>query len=167
MNEQINQALAQLRDVHEPAAPMFWPIPLGWWLLGICVIAAIACFIWWQCRRRIEDRPYRAIRRTANQLQLQFNQHLISTSDYVLAVNRLYKHLLISESIPGSHHADGMPWLTMLAERFNDDAFVTAAGKCLGTIRYTPVEFFDNELETLVSRTLCRVKRLKGHSGSQ
>ncbi len=159
MNEQIEQALAQLRDIHEPAIPAYWPIPIGWWILTVSLIAAIACLIWWWRRRNTEDQPYRSIRETAYQLRELYQHGRLSQHEYVDAANRLYKHLLINvESVPGSTKADGLPWLSMLADRFKDDAFISGAGKCLGTVRYLPVGFYDNQLDELIERTLCVVR---------
>ncbi len=159
MNEQIAQALAQLRDIHEPASPPFWPLPLGWWFLALCVIAMIACLIWWWHRRNKIDRPYREIRETSSQLRDLYHQDQLSEYEFISAINRLYKHLLIDvESVPGAVQADGLPWLNMLADRFGDDAFIAGAGKCLGTVRYRPMSFFDTRLDELMARTLCVVR---------
>lgn len=159
MNERIAQALAQLHDIHEPATPPFWPIPIGWWILSISIIAAIAYLIWWWRSRMRNDRPYRSIRDTAFQLRAIYHTGELSAHEYADAANRLYKHLLVEvESVPGSVQADGLPWLNMLADRFDEDAFVAGAGKCLGTVRYRPVVFFDKQLDSLIERTLCVVR---------
>ena len=159
MNEQIEQALAQLRDIHEPAIPPFWPIPLGWWVLAVSIIAVISCLIWWWRSRYKNDLPYRSIRETASELRNLYKNGQLTAHEYVDAANRLYKHLLVNvEAVPGAVQADGLQWLNMLADRFNDDAFVSGAGKCLGTVRYRPVSFFDNRLDGLVSTTLCEAR---------
>lgn len=156
MNEQIEQALAQLRDIHEPAIPAFWPIPIGWWLLSITIIAVVACLVWWWRKRYSNDRPYRSIREAASELRTRYQNGQLSDQQYVELANRLYKHLLVNvESVPGSIQADGLHWLNMLADRFEDEAFVSGPGKCLGTIRYRPVAFFDQQLDELVAETLC------------
>ena len=153
------QALAQLRDIHEPAIPPYWPVPLGWWILTLSIIAMIVCLIWWRRRRNTDDQPYRSIRETASQLRDLYQNGRLAEHEYVEAANRLYKHLLVDvEAVPGSIQADGLPWLTMLADRFKDDAFVSGAGKCLGTVRYRPVGFYDNQLDGLIERTLCVVR---------
>ena len=159
MNDQIAQALAQLRDIHEPATPAFWPIPLGWWILAIAVIVTIVCLIWWWRTRYVNDRPYRLIRAIAVRLRDLYDSGQLSEREYVDSANRLYKHLLVHvETVPGSVQADGLLWLNMLADRFDDEAFVTGPGKCLGTVRYQPVDFFDNRLDDLIGRTLCDVR---------
>lgn len=162
MNEQIAQALAQLRDIHEPAAPAFWPLPIGWWILAALLVACLACLVWWLYTRRRADRPYRQLREATGRVQQLVRANELSNAEYLATVNRLYKHLLIEiEPTPGSRQAHGALWLTMLADRFNNDDFVTGAGKSLGTIRYAPLNYFDERIVSLVEQTLAVVKPTK------
>ena len=159
MNDQITQALAQLRDIHEPAIPPYWPIPIGWWILTVSVIATVVFLLWCWRRRYTNDRPYRSIRNAASDLRDLYQNGRLSNREYVDSANRLYKHLLVDvEAVPGSVQADGLPWLNMLADRFNEEAFVSGAGKCLGTVRYRPVSFFDERIDELIAKTLCDVR---------
>ena len=159
MSEQIAQALAQLRDIHEPAIPPFWPIPIGWWILAVSIIVVIVCLTWWWRSRYANDRPYRTIRETASELRDLYRNGQLSDQAFVESANRLYKHLLVNvEAVPGSVQADGLLWLNMLADRFNNEAFVAGPGKCLGTVRYRPVSFFDDQLDGLIAKTLCVVR---------
>ena len=159
MNEQIAQALAQLRDIHEPALPPFWPIPIGWWILAVTIVAGVVCLIWWWRSRYTNDRPYRSIREAASALRDLYQDGRLSNREYVDSANRLYKHLLVDvEAVPGSVQADGLLWLNMLADRFNEESFVSGPGKCLGTVRYRPVAFFDERIDELIAKTLCDVK---------
>lgn len=42
-----------LRDVHLPAVPSWWPLPLGWWaVLGVVVLCALIGWAWRAHRRR-------------------------------------------------------------------------------------------------------------------
>lgn len=42
-----------LRDIHLPAAPSWWPPAPGWWVVaGLLLIAVLAASWWWQRRRR-------------------------------------------------------------------------------------------------------------------
>ena len=47
----------QLRDVHLPAAPGWWPLPPGWWLvIGACVLVALLVWAWRARRHRLRRR---------------------------------------------------------------------------------------------------------------
>lgn len=50
--------LAQLRDIHLPEMPGWWPPALGWWILAILLIAGL-CFSIWFLLRRHQQRAYR------------------------------------------------------------------------------------------------------------
>ena len=50
-------ASLQLRDVHLPPYPSWWPLPLGWWLvLAVLVLIVVALWAWRALRRRRERR---------------------------------------------------------------------------------------------------------------
>lgn len=56
MNQQ--DPLAQLRDIHLPDMPGFWPPAPGWWVLAALVLAAIVGGLWaW--RRQLRQQAYR------------------------------------------------------------------------------------------------------------
>lgn len=53
-----NDPLAQLRDIHLPAAVSWWPPAPGWWLLALLLLALVAYGSWkWLKVRR--DNTYR------------------------------------------------------------------------------------------------------------
>lgn len=160
MNEQIADALNQLRDIHEPLAPSWWPPAIGWWLLVICIVVGIVSLAVWITNRRNADRPYRELRQTALALQRIFGDQTLPESEYLNTVNRLFKYLLVNlESTPGATQADGVLWLHMLAQRFHESAFVDGVGLTLGNSRYTRQPYFDKDLTSLVDNTLCKVKK--------
>ncbi|QNK00004.1 DUF4381 domain-containing protein [Dyella telluris] len=41
----------QLRDIHLPPAPSWWPLAPGWWGLVVLAIVLIAVSLWWWRRR--------------------------------------------------------------------------------------------------------------------
>lgn len=62
LSPEAQALLDQLRDVHEPAAPGWWPPAPGWWLLALLVLAIIGAACFWLRRwhlRRAQNR-YRA-----------------------------------------------------------------------------------------------------------
>lgn len=40
-----------LRDVHEPAAPSWWPPAPGWWIAFGVLLVVVAVLAWWRWRR--------------------------------------------------------------------------------------------------------------------
>ncbi len=52
MNPQVD--LSGLKDLHMPTPPAAWPLPYGWWALGIGLVAVIILFFilkhWWHQR---------------------------------------------------------------------------------------------------------------------
>ena len=162
MNEQIAAALGQLRDIHEPAVPGFWPLPIGWWVLAVCIVIGIAALVIWLRRRHLQFKPYRELRKTATELQDRYNTNQLSPLEYVSLTNRLFKYLMVKiEGVPGAAQADGSVWLRMLAQRFQNVAFVHGAGVSLGRVRYAPDPFIHEDLNLLVESTLCKVKPIK------
>jgi hypothetical protein len=61
MNAAPQQAL-QLRDIHVPPAPPFWPLAPGWWIVGAIVFALLAwtAVLLWK-RERVRRRRRRVI----------------------------------------------------------------------------------------------------------
>jgi hypothetical protein len=48
----MQAATLVLRDIHQPAAPAWWPPAPGWWLVAAGVLIAALCFALWRRRRR-------------------------------------------------------------------------------------------------------------------
>ena len=52
MDDQLKQILSeQLRDIHLPEAVSWWPLAIGWWVLGFLAIIAIAVLAYIVLRR--------------------------------------------------------------------------------------------------------------------
>ncbi|HET9483332.1 MAG TPA: DUF4381 domain-containing protein, partial [Xanthomonadales bacterium] len=56
MNAPVPATEPQLRDIHLPAEPSWWPPAPGWWLLAILVIAALVFLVRFAWRKRRELR---------------------------------------------------------------------------------------------------------------
>ena len=162
INNQVAEALQQLRDIHEPAIPGWWPIPIGWWaVLGI-LVAMLAVFVWVAIAETRKRAPYTAIRKAALRLNSIRNEGQIDAREYATRVNLLFKELVIR--IEGQQEAatlHGSNWLEFLAERFDEREFIDGVGRCLGSSRYLSGPFSDEGLQELIDKTLTRVSPIK------
>jgi hypothetical protein len=61
-----------LRDIHLPAEPSWWPPAPGWWLLAALALVAIVLAIgWWRRHRRVRGRQQQIL----DQLERQVRRH--------------------------------------------------------------------------------------------
>ena len=86
--------LAQLQDIHLPAAVGFWPPAVGWWILLILIIAIIGTIIFLAKRKKSRN-AYRALAlteiKTINR-DLSESQH----AEYLQAVSILLRRTALS-----------------------------------------------------------------------
>lgn len=151
--------LSQLRDIHEPIAPSFWPLAPAWWiLLVLCALGLVVAAYWAvQFLRRLQ--PYLRVRHLARTLTEQRESGRIDALQYASSINLLYKEVIIKiENRTDAIPLFGPTWLNLLAQRFSESRFNTAEGQCLGNHLYCPShQFRDDGLTTLVNETLVRV----------
>ena len=155
----------QLRDIHEPAVPGFWPLTISWWILfSFILVMVVILFVWylWHQRRLA---PYKRIRKLAKELTQQRENGTIDALKYATRVNLLYKELLLDvEDRTESTTAFGASWQDLLAARFDNQGFTIGPGRCLGIARFSGTSFSDEGLVGLVQSTLLRVKPRTEHS---
>ena len=81
---------------------------------------------------------------------------------YASGINLLFKELLMDvENRAESTTAFGTTWQDLLADRFNDEEFISGPGRCLGNARFVGSTFSDEGLSRLVQNTLLCVKPTK------
>ena len=129
--------LQQLKDVHFPEDPSFWPLAIGWWivgllLLGLLIYGAVEAYQYYKARR-----PIRHARRQLEQL---FSSHVnenLSTGEFVSASNALLKRLYV-HALGRNDYAKlaGPLWLAELDEQSNSNQFSQGAGAALGDRRF-------------------------------
>jgi hypothetical protein len=129
MNAAPQQAL-QLRDIHVPPAPPFWPLAPGWWIVGAIVVALLAWIgvVLWR-RERLRRRR----RRVIDALSLLERTLATERSAAGLArVSVLLRRLALTR-FPRERIAalSGDAWLRFLDETGGDGRFADGPGRVL------------------------------------
>ena len=92
--EQLQQALANLRGIHDPAAVGWWPLAIGWWILLIISLLLIAYLIVKWVRHRRANR-YRAVAEIGLQLSFEQWQNSADSRQYLQSANALLKRSIM------------------------------------------------------------------------
>lgn len=159
MPDNLPDLLQQLRDIHEPALPGWWPMAYGWWILLVLIACALILMAWfyWGHNRRMK--PYRYIRSQALSLIDAYESKRLNDIQFQDHVNELFKRLLIRvENQPYLYPVHGIRWLEELQLRFNEPAFVQGAGQSLGDARFMRAQIHSPEFVHLVKKTLGTVE---------
>ena len=115
--------LAQLRDIHLPAAVSWWPPAPGWWLLAAIVLAALIGLIVLLARRQRRRRYRRVALREAQALFANWQRHH-DTGAYLQAVNRLLKQTaLVAYPQQQVASLSGADWLDFLDAKLRQPRF--------------------------------------------
>jgi hypothetical protein len=138
LNPQSAEAL-NLRDIHAPADPAFWPPAPGWWLVGgliliLLVLVAVKGLKAWRRQRRRH--------RVLNQLQALST--LGSGPELAARVSELLKRLALS-SFPRREVAclSGRAWLAFLDRTGGNGRFTQGPGRTLAEGPYMATAEFD------------------------
>lgn len=100
--------LEQLKDLHSPADPSWWPLAWGWWVLALLVIILLTYVaVTWQRRRRLFA-PIREAKLALANLSLESQQ-------YASDCNQLIKRVAITYN-PDASALYGEQWLNFLVD---------------------------------------------------
>jgi len=131
--------LQQLRDLHLPADPSWWPPAPGWWLLTLVCLAALGWTVVVLRRAWLRRRPRRAARQLLRSLNARHAQGELSAEAYVQQVNELLKRLLVRGlGRSGVAPLQGEAWLRWLDAEAGSRDFTAGAGQVLGDARFRP-----------------------------
>ena len=131
--------LQQLRDIHLPAAPGWWPPAPGWWVLAALLAAGLAflAYLTWQAIRR--RRPIRAAQRCYEGVFGAWQRHEIDAATYLHQTNELLKRLFIHGlQDDGARPLSDGDWLTYLDTHGGGNGFRQGPGRQLGNQRFQP-----------------------------
>ncbi|NOX51763.1 MAG: DUF4381 domain-containing protein [Gammaproteobacteria bacterium] len=130
--------LQQLKDVHLPADPSWWPPAIGWWLLVGLLIWLVA----WGMLRALRAWRYRApireMRKRMDTLLQEFDTQRISAHNYTHQANELIKRLLVRAYGQSQYaHLTGEAWLQELDRLAMTTEFSMGPGRALGDTRFS------------------------------
>ncbi len=152
------ELLNQLRDIHLPDAPLWWPPAPGWWVLATLALglpAWGAARLWRRWRR---FSPARTARQLHRRLTVELHAESIAPAAWLHRTNEVLKRL----AVHGLGHREMIPawgddWLRYLDGRYGEPAFSKGAGRSLGQARFRRDAAVDVQaLDGLVSRLLNR-----------
>lgn len=152
--------LQQLKDIHVPADPLWWPPASGWWLLTIAAVFGILFAVQQAYRYHRRRRPIRRARSLYKGLYERLSAGEVPARQYVNESNELLKRLLIHglgrrEARP----AEGAAWLLLLDECYGSPAFSEGPGRILGDERFRPAPTIETEsLHGLLASFLSKVR---------
>lgn len=164
MTPQQMDPLAQLRDIHLPAAVSNWPPAPGWWILLVILLAAsgFCLYLWLQHRR------HHRYRKLALQQLQHLDVQLQSGSGYLPALNQLLKRTVLAAPQPAPvAQLAGEKWLAFLDRSGGTNAFTTGPGQLLRDGPYAPTTFEHPDQQQLqqlhtLAKTWIQKHRLEG-----
>lgn len=134
MNPNLQQAL-QLRDIHLPAAPGWWPPAPGWWILAAMALALLAWLTVFGMRRMRVRRRRRRILAMLGRLEADLARQ---PSPQVLAQLSVLLRRLALSRFPQRDVAalTGKAWLQFLDESGGKGRFAQGPGRVLAAGPY-------------------------------
>jgi uncharacterized protein DUF4381 len=152
--------LQQLRDVHLPPDPSWWPPAFGWWLVALILLSTMV----WACWQLLKAYKNRAPSRAAqSQLMDLYHRHQageISAVEYLHTGNELLKRLMV-RAYQQTRYASlsGDAWLQVLDEVSGTSKFTSGAASVLGNSRFSAAPEVDvEELHRALQQVLSKVK---------
>ena len=163
--------LQQLRDVHLPLDPSWWPPAIGWWLLVLLCIAALVWLANRATRAYRRRAAMRASRALLAELYATYQAGQLSAHDYLHKSNELLKRVLVrAYGLARYARLSGEPWLTALDEISDSREFTQGAGNALGAGRFRAAPEVDvDALHNLLQKLLRQAKpwRLPASAASE
>ena len=157
--------LAQLRGIHAPADPHWWPPAPGWWLLAVLLLLALLWSLRWLLRRHRRKAPWRAAR---HELAALAERHAGNSADpdndaaYLRELSVLLRRIALSR-YPAEDIAalTGAEWLAWLDRQADTDAFSNGVGRVLADGPYAPRLTDDVDVAALHQLSKRVLKRLR------
>lgn len=137
----LQEALAQLHDISQPAEPSWWPLAPGWWgLIALAVAVLLGCFLfrlWW--------------RKTALKRAAAKHMHAVTEASQELDDHRFLQALAetlrraAKQRYPETVGLADSAWAEHLNHTGKTNYFTTNAGAQLLQARFAKVVAVDRE----------------------
>ena len=153
--------LQQLRDLHLPAHPGWFPPAPGWWILALLLAVAVTVVVLRRIAQRRRRMPFRAARVELEQLRAAADAGQTTASGYAHGANAILKRV----AIHGLRRGDAAPlsgdaWLDFLDGLDAAGTFRNGAGEALGDRRFVARAAVDHAaLDACVRNLLERLER--------
>lgn len=127
----------QLRDIHLPADPGFWPLAPGWWLLIVLVLLVAYLLVKKLVKLRQKKHTIKLLQDKLSQLRENYNQH---KSKHRLAaeisdlLKRFVRHVLHDSQATA---LSGIEWINYLNKLSSSEVF-TEFKQELTQAQYSP-----------------------------
>ncbi len=150
--------LQQLRDVHLPGDPSWWPPAVGWWLAALILIGAVvwlSLHAWRAWRARAPLRRAEALRQS---LLADARSQTLPAEAYAHAINELIKRVLVvAYGRRDLARLSGDAWLAALDGLVEAPLFSRGGARALGSTRFQArpeidVDAIDEAVQTLFTR---------------
>lgn len=140
----LQDPLAQLRDIHVPLSPEWWPPAPGWWLLALVGLGLASLVVSHAWRRHRAGAPIRQAERDLERHFSRFDDKQNAKRELANAVNAVLKRVALVR-YPRSEVAElsGASWTEFLDESAATDQFSSGMGRVLGDERFAPSFNFD------------------------
>ena len=138
LNQNSIELLDQLRDVHAPAFPSFWPPAPGWWVLALILFVTLLLCVSWGYRRLQLKRYQRSVL-TLFEILANSDLAIADPSRFAAEVSALLRRVTLTR-FPRSQVAalEGTAWLTFLDQTGGGGQFSSGPGQVLAEGPYMP-----------------------------
>jgi len=133
--DELQEALKDLRDIHQPESVPFWPPAPGWWILLILSFLLVYFFMRWLKKEKTPKYKKMAIEELKNittNYEVQRNEHK-TVNECALLIRKI---LLVTDKDQNIAGMIDDEWLAYLDKRSDSNLFSQGAGQALTSAIY-------------------------------
>jgi len=156
MNINDQNPLANLKDIHLPGVPEFWPPAFGWWLL---FALTLLCLAWFLIRLSRFLKIHKKRKQLLQHLEKINHEHSIEENHLFLSSASILLRRIAIMNYPRDLVADlvGEQWTEFLDQSGNTDQFSKGAGAIIANGPYEEnIKFNRDELILIIQKWIKR-----------